>query len=245
MPVSFGRVFAGVAALALVVGAPALAQAPGPLPDSRALIQSTIDATDGARALRFSSRLVTEIKAPGLSRTIAVPMSGEYQAPDRLRLQLSARPPREVVAEGTGLWSRVGEGSWQPTLPAALGIPADPNAWVRPRAGDYLLYATDPSVADDGGAYRLSGRLDIARALRESSGAVGVLRMAPIDLDNVDWIAATAELKATIQKPVPYLTELEVRINAPAPRIRGDVAMRLDFALADFDDPTIDVQPLP
>lgn len=237
------RSLAVVAAAIFVLGAPALAQAPSPVPDAQTLIRATTDATDGARSLRFTSRLETEVKAPGLSRSIVVPMSGEYQAPDRVRLRIEAAGSQEVIAVGNALWARSRDGEWQRSLPAALGLAADPSAWVRPRAADYLLFVLNPTVTEEGTSYRLSGGLDVTRAVREGPGLRGLLAMGPIDADSLDWTAAAGTFTAIIQKSTPYLDSLDVVINAPVPRVRGDASIRLRFTVSEVDSGAIDVRP--
>src|SRR5688572_21489336 len=85
------RLIPGVALLAALLSTlimPVAAAPAAQTPDTYAILEASARAMDGAQSMRFSGGIDTTVLAQGTPVHMSMPMSGAYQAPDRMTMSV-------------------------------------------------------------------------------------------------------------------------------------------------------------
>jgi len=191
----------------------------------------------------------TQSSFPGGSFSSSFTATGEFQAPDRVRVVSEQGPMGqrfETILIGR-TWSRIGDGRWRPTAPAPGPLHPEILAAGIRELGGYLV---NPAVSDEGVQYVVSADLDIGRAAAGDPSALSLIAGPFIGPPGtLDLEGATARLTFTIERSTLYLLAMEMTMAVPPPsgpggfRPPGEMSMRMTVSLSDFNDPSIRIEP--
>src|SRR5206468_396808 len=123
--------------------------------DARAILDASARAMDAAQSMRFSGAMDMSFSVGDAPKAMNIPMSGTYQAPDRMQMQMQMPDigtSMEMIMVGGQAWTRKGQGAWQSTG-------AEHDAHASPLGmshSDWFGGFSKPVATDIGNAYRVT-----------------------------------------------------------------------------------------
>jgi hypothetical protein len=199
--------------------------------DARAVLDASARAMDAAQSMRFSGAMDMSVPMADGPKAMNIPMSGTYQAPDRMQMQMQLPDmgtSMEMIMVGGQVWTRKGQGAWQP-------MAADHDAYASPVGmshSDWFGGFLDPVATDIGNAYRITAELDMSAAL--GVGYAGPLEPSTAG-SSVDASAVPAEVTLTIDKASSYMTSMRMDLAMPTPDRSTIISMTMLMSFTDFN----------
>lgn len=238
------------ALLALLAIAPAAAAPAAQPPDPMALLESSSNAMDGVRSMRFGGPMEINMGGADTSFSMAMTMSmeGEFQAPDRVRMSIDLGMMDmsvDMVIIGDEAWMRTGSDTPWEAMPMDRAMSPMGTMNFAQQNREFSRFVLNPSIVDAGDFYRLAADLDIAGAISAGSdaaaafmgGGMGGMSALPMELGGM-----TARLTYIIEKSTHYMHGMEMVMALPMGEVgMGDMSMRMNLGISGFNDPTINI----
>jgi hypothetical protein len=228
-----------LAALMSTLVVPVAAAPAAQMPDTGALFQASAQAMDGAQSMRFSGSIDMTVTAQGSPVNVSMPMSGAYQAPDRMTMSVQipqAGGSMEKIMVGQQVWMRLGQGGWQ-----VQRAPADSQANPLGKThADWFHDLTDVAVIDTGSAYRVTATVDVAQAL--SMGYASAFSAGRTGLP-IDPNAIGSQVALTIDKATSYITSMRMDVTMPVPDLSANMVMTMNMDFSDFNNVATEILP--
>jgi len=201
---------------------------------------------DKVATMRFNGSMDLAVEAEGLSYAMTIPMTGEYEAPDRVHtlgevgsLGFSS----ETISIGSLAWSRSAAGDvWSQDSSSQFGTPVNPAQMSKLNAAQMAGFLLDPALTDAGSTYQLASDLDMARALAPGSGAP-IFGEDMMDTSFLDLDAATGQMTLTINKSTRFVEGMELTMTLPVKEPAGSIGIHLNLTFTDFNNAAIAVNP--
>ena len=207
--------------------------------DVLAALSASAQAMDAATSLSFSGAMDVTVSAANGSTAMNMPMSGAYQAPDRMMMAVQMPDlgtSMEVVMVGGQVWKRTGRGPWKAT-------PASSDAYASPLGmshADWVASVTEPAVTDLGSSYRIDAGMDVSDALKAGfTGATGPGRSNA----SVDFSGTSAKIALTIDKTTNYMMSMQMDLAFPMPDYSATMTMAMSISFAEFNSMAVDILP--
>jgi hypothetical protein len=185
--------------------------------------------------------------------------AAEQVAPDRLYMVVSGSPldrdydTYEIVLIAGQSWLRYDDSPWE----ATVHLPPPPRG-IGESIHDPMLAQVLPTLTarDTGPTYELASDFDVYAAvtLAATRGHQGFLSRW-IDFPAADVSTITGSWSAVVTKPALYFSEIKYRVVIPllepidasaawgAAYSAGTIELRSTYWWADFDDPSITIEP--
>ena len=209
---------------------PSALAAPAQQADARSILDRSAQAMDAAQSMRFAGSMDMTVSVADSPISISMPMSGAYQAPDRMTMNVQVpdmSTSMDMVMVGGQVWMRSGAGLWKAS-PAG-------DAYASPLGmnhQDWVNGLTDVAATDLGNTYRASGTMDISDALKagySGAGLSGRTRTA------VDFSGSTAQIVLTIDKATNYMVAMQMDLAMPLPDFSAAMSMTMNMSFTDFN----------
>lgn len=224
-----------LAALMSTLLTPAFAAPAEQAADARAILGASALVMDTTRSMSFSGVMEMTIPMGSTPTVMSMPMSGSYQAPDRMTMTVDMPDmgtSMDMVMVGEQIWMRTGRGAW-------LAAPAR-DAYASPLGMSHAQWVggfINLVVTDLGDAYRVSAGLDVSDALKAGFNATA----SPDLADTVDFTGVTAQISLTIDKATNYMTAMQMDLPMPMPRYSLIVNTTMYMNFADFNNMAVDI----
>ncbi len=235
------RFVSGIALFAALVSTLLLPASAAPAQqgaDARAVLNANAQAMDAAMTMRFSGAMDVTVSKGNTSTAMNMPMSGAYQAPDRMMMTVQMPDlgtSMEVVMVEGEVWTRTGRGPWKVT-------PASSDAYASPLGmshADWVASLIDPVVTDLGSTYRVSAGMDVSDALKAGfTGASG-----PGGSPGIDVSGTNAKIALTIDKATNYMVSMQMDLALPMPAYSASMALTMNINFSDFNSMAVDILP--
>jgi len=237
------RLLSGMALFAALMSTllmPAAAAPSSQMADGPAILEATARAMDAAQSMRFSGSIDMNVSSGGSPVAMNLPMSGAYQAPDRM--SMSVQMPRmgtsmDMIMVGGQMWMRNGQGEWKAQR-MSEGAYASPLGMSH---ADWFRDFTDVNVTDLGAAYRVAAIVDVSQALSAGySGALGPGRSGAMPFD---MSAAGSQVTLTIDKASSYMVSMQLELSMPMPDLAASMTMTMNLTFSDFNGMAVEILP--
>ena len=218
-------------ALMAILLPPAYAAPTSQVADARAILDASAHAMDAAQSMRFSGAMDMSFSMGDAPKAMSIPMSGTYQAPDRMQMQMQMPDmgtSMEMIMVGGQVWTRSGQGAWQSKAAERDGY-ASPLGMSH---SDWFSGFSNPVITYIGNAYRITAELDISATL--GAGYAGPLGPGTAG-SSVDTSGVPAEVTLTIDKATSYMTSMRMHLAIPAPDRSTTISMTMNMSFTDFN----------
>jgi hypothetical protein len=215
-------------------------------PNPRALIENTSAVMNRVTTMRFTGAMDMEVEAEGMTFVMRLPLAGDYVAPDRMHMTIEMRSmgfSGEMISVGGQVWTRAAGDPWDQTSATQFGAPVNPAQMSRLNPTQMNAILMNPTVGDLGTSYRLAGDVDVAKAMTESPTGSSVFGDNMIDTSAMDLSGATGRLTMSVNKTSMLLESMELVMTFPVTDPEGSIRLRATMSFADFNNPTIRVDP--
>ncbi|HZT07477.1 MAG TPA: hypothetical protein VFC51_10645 [Chloroflexota bacterium] len=226
----------------VVAAAPALVLAQDGSAQDR--LQSAASSLEGVQTMRFTGQ--TDLSSGSDTTTVFIG-NGEFQAPDRGHM--TANMPElsqtnETVSSGSSSWLRTVDGSWMP-LGGSAPSPAPKS--IADSLRQIAQYLVAPSVDDSGSQTVISGDLDVARAVSDSSPLATMIGVdyagAPDTGTQITGSHVEVAISRATNLPVSLTTSLSMIPGAPQPGASGGpITVMTSLTMSDFNSADISVE---
>jgi hypothetical protein len=207
--------------------------------DATAILEASARAMDSAQSMSFSGSVDITVTANRSPIQMSMPMSGAYQAPDRLTMSFQmpqAGGSMDMIMISGQMWMRTGQGPWR-----AQRVSSDAYASPLGKShAEWFRDLTDVAISDVGGAYRVTATMDVAQAMSAGySSALGPgAGSLPIDLST-----AGAQVTLTIDKATSYIVSMKLDMTMPVPDLAATMVMTMNMNFSDFDSLAAEILP--
>jgi hypothetical protein len=222
-------------ALLTTIAMPAAAAPSTQAVDPQSVLDASARAMDAAQSMRFSGAIDMNISAEGAPISMSMPMSGAYQAPNRV--SMSAQVPEvgvsmEMIIVGDRAWLREGQSAWR-AQPVPAGSQASPFGVTH---ADWFRDFPNAQLTDLGSTYRITSTLDAAQAL-SSGGYSSTLGSSALPFD----FSGPASVAVTIDKATNYLTSMQMELSMTVDT--AEISMTMNLTFTDFNSLAIEILP--
>lgn len=207
--------------------------------DANAIFEVSARAMDSAQSMRFSGSIDITVTSERSPVTMSMPMSGAYQAPDRMTMSVQmpqAGGSMDMIMVGAQMWMRTGQGAWrvQRTSAATSASPLGKTheEWFR----DLM----DVAITDAGAAYRVTATMDVAQAM--SAGYASAFGPGMSGLPT-DPSAVSSQVALTIDKATSYIVSMQMDITMPVPDLAASMLMTMNMSFSDFNNMAAEIMP--
>jgi hypothetical protein len=236
------RLVSGVALLAVLLStliAPVAAAPSTQMPDTYAVLEASARAMDGAQSMRFSGAIEMTVSTQGTPVHMTMPMSGAYQAPDRMMMSVQmpqAGMSMEMIMVSGQMWMRMGQGAWRAQR-VSPDMTASPMGMSH---ADWFRDLLDVAIADAGSSYRVTATVDVAQAMNAGySSALGPgMAGMPIDMS-----AVSSQVTLQIDKATNYITSMQMDITMPVPDMATTMDITMQMGFSDFNSLVAEILP--
>ena len=221
------------------------------LEDPYGILQESWAAMTETQRVRFSGVLEKQFSSQGTRLNANWSFTGAYVSPDRQYLTYPAIGDvgyGEVIQIADEAWIRREDGGWGTTDPRY----APPFTFWSITSDELAPLFLDLAATDEGGSIRLSGRYDIVGSLASDATRddLGFDDLPPAQLAEL-----TGSLSLVVDRATLRIQQLEViqilgvleplgpAVQIGPRRPTSSVEARLVIDYADFDDPTITIDP--
>jgi hypothetical protein len=239
------------ALIALLVPSPSPASISLAQQDAASILEASAAAMENVGSMRFNGSVAINMASEGMTMNMAIPVSGAYVAPDRMRLAIAGSTlgvDGEMILIGDELWMRTGEAGWTTAGAGtggmrglSMGAGMHPSMITRPTSSEIAQFISEMSLSDQGGNYLLTGRIDLAQLMAETLGEDAMLGQQMMS-DEMDSL--TTEVNFTVNKATLYTENVAfvMGMSAPAAGSQGDMNVTINFEMFDFDSPDITIE---
>jgi hypothetical protein len=224
-----------LAALLSTLLTPAFAAPAEQAADVRSILASSALVMDSTRSMSFSGGMTMTIPMGSTPRVLSMPMSGSYQAPDRMTMTVDMPDmgtSMDMITVGGQIWTRTGQGPW-------LAAPAR-DAYASPLGMSHAEWVggfINPVVTDRGDTYRVTAGLDASDALKAGFNATA----SPDVADTVDFSGVIAQVSLTIDKATSYMVSMQMDLPMPMPRYSLTINTTTNMTFADFNNMAVEI----
>jgi hypothetical protein len=236
------RLIPGIALLAVLMSSlisSAAAASSAQTTDTWTILEASARAMDGAESMRFSGSIEMTVSAQGTPVQMSMPMSGAYQAPDRMTMSVQmpqAGMSMDMIMVGGQMWMRMGQGAWR-----AQRVPRDAAANPMGMShADWYRDLMEISIADAGSAYRVTAAMDVAQAMNAGYSSAFSTGMSGLPIDTS---AVSSQVTLTIDKTTSYIVSMQMDISMPVPDLATTMDMSMTMAFSDFNVRAAEILP--
>jgi hypothetical protein len=258
-------ILSALLALVIVTAFPRAAAAQPRTPDPYEILEASSSAMSEVQAARFTGSMDMQAASGGSSTSMAIALSGEYRAPDRMRITMdlgnllgalmdpSMSGPFEMLMVGETVWMRMGSQPWE-SMSSGMGSaqfgqrPAPNMHQSMAMTGRYIPNAV---LVDAGPEWEIRGDLDLMAAMQEGMAMSSMMGMgmpsasmpgmSPSDMAMVEQMNARFSMR--INKSTHHMEQMRVTMDLPDPSGSGTVAITVDLVFSDYNSPSIQINP--